>query len=540
MSNPGQNIVNAPALEVTASDAAYGRTFAPRTNAALELANSVAGLNESINQASVNAKAYLEKDAAVAAKKAALEGGGPALAAAVRDGTILGVENPYLMRDYARESGYLHANSAISNLQVQSQEWPEAADPAAFQARWAKELATIGQAYTDPDSVEGFVAAAAPATQQAAAANTATVSATIMANRESNLSALIVQSIADVNKQFGGHASPDQIFNALEPLKAHYVGTGGTDPGWNKLLYSGVTSAAYNSQNPGLLDILDHKRPGGGVPLASLPGIADQMANDRYHIMQASGMALRQQADDIHSQAVVAGQGILNKAYADPRYGTKLLTGDFDVQTFIREHSDQPVAAIMSALNSIQSTVADSQALSIARVRAFEVNPGSATYILGLHTRAASEGYTPELHDEVGQLVLRGDLGLADANSILEKALSTTQAAQPNSGVFGPSKGRVKDLKNAATAFGSLRASVQADITTMVTSTNTAARVHQKAGMSPADSKNLQSLATQAASAYLATHQGDFAGARRAGQDAAGYWMQAHIGDYVNAAGGVK
>lgn len=529
MSSPGQNFVDAPAIEPNASDAAYGRTAAPRTNQALALAQSLTDLIPNVQQLGAGIIKQQQTDAAVEAKKRAIELGGKPLADAVKSGEISPTQNPYWVQDYNRESAYVRASAAAAKVNTDSATWAERSDPAAFQARWAKEIAAIGADYNDTDSMEGFTAAVAPAQQQAFAAQSAEVSANMVAERNDNLSQLITTSLQGVSAKYHGNASPSQLETGLSGLKAHFLGTGGTEQEWNKLLYNGYTSAAYNSQDATILDAI----PDG---LKALPGIADQIATDKYHIEQASKQKVRDAYEDQNIADQNEGRSIAVGAFADPKYGPKLLTGDFDVRGYIQDQIGQghSLPGILASLNKVAAGVQDSQALMEAKMRAYELDPTHSTYLFDLHTRASTEGYSDNLAFEVGQLVLRNDISAKDGDAFISQAMSTTNAkANPVAGSMVP---RVIQKVNAK-QFANLRQGLVGLATQVTSGINAAARVHHGRGMTPAEVANLQKLGVQAASAYLAQHQGDLQGALSIGTAAIGDWGTAHAADYYAVKG---
>jgi hypothetical protein len=397
-------------------------------------------------------------------------------------------------------------------------------DPAAFQASFTKEAAEIGKGFAaDPDSSEGWVAALAPARQQAFAANTAQVGARMEKDRSANLSLMAVDSISSTQRENGGNAAPAQLEAALEPMRLHHFATGGTNEDWGKVVYQAFTTAAYNSQDPDLLDKLPKS-------IANLPGIADGVSSDKYRILQSRNSKLRMAAQDARDEVTIQSQQIFGEAVK--RYGLGLFNGSVTAATLMRDNPKASPLAIAGALNTVQASTADNQSLYIANQRSWEQGQGAAI-IRGLHQEAITAGYSPALANRVGDLILNGVMPVTDGNSLIEKALSTTHAAQPKSDMFGSSTERQKDTQRTAQTFGILRGNIGADVQQMVQHTNSAARVGGTAGMTPEDSKALNGIAINAATQYLATHTGDVAGARKAAREAAGNWMMQNLGRFV-------
>lgn len=532
MSELGIPFASAPQSEVVASTAAVNRAQAPRVNSGMQLAAALQDLNPDIRRLGAAVITEDKQVQSVAAKKRALELGGKSLADAVRSGEISPTQNPFFIEDYNKESAYVRAQSATSALALDSQTWAERNDPAKFQARYSRELGAIGDHFSDNgDSQEGFNAAAAPAQQQAFAANTAEVSAQIVKNRDANMSQLINENLIGTQNQHAGHASPDQLSESLTELKAHYLGTGGNENQWAQLVYHGYTSAAYNSGDPDLLD----KIPGN---IKNLPGIADQISTDKYHILQSKGTALRLQAEDFRAQVTLQGQQIFTDAYK--KYGTGLMTGQVSLAQLQADNPQANPLALASALNTAQAATADNQSLAIAKTRALEQTPNGASYLLDLHQEAATQGITPEFVDKVGALVISQQIPLNDATQLIDKSIETTNKINNTSGPFGSQKAGMKIASAAATRrmapYADLRRATDAEAIQMVNWVNQSARRAGNAPVPPAALKDLQGRMSSAAAQWLASHPGDFPGARKAAQQANGEWFASEAEKYTTPA----
>lgn len=531
MSQLGEDFNQVPQIDTAISGAKLDQAQPVRTNGALQLAASLQDLNPKIAQAALPVIREDEAVQTVAAKKRALELGGKSLADAVRSGEIAPTQNPFFIQHYNQESAYVRATSDLSNLALDSQQWAEKNNPAAFQQKYSQELAKIGQNYsTDPDTQAGFASAAAPAQQQAFAANTAQVAASIEKDRDNNLSQIITQGVVATQTDHAGAASPQQLLDDLAPTKQRYMDTGGTTAGWNKLLYNGYTSAGYNSGDPSILDKLPQE-------IKDLPGIADQIATDKYHIEQDHSSALRMQAQDLRDKITLEGQQMVTGAMQ--KYGTDALTGKVDYNTLLKDNPGANPLSISSALNTIQATTADNQALAVARTRAMEQTGSGASYILGLHTEAATVGMSQDLNSKVGELVASNEMSAQDGQQILDKAIETTKA-RAGGGFMGNNPARAADAATAATygsakPFADLRKATDAEAVTMTQWVNKSARVAGNPGVPPTEVKRLQTLMAGAATQWLNAHPGDFAGARRAAQSANGLWFQENADTYTKS-----
>jgi hypothetical protein len=529
MSQLGIPFADAPQSDVVASAGAVGRAVAPRTNSGMQLAAALQDLNPDIRRLGASVVAEDKQVQSEAAKKRALELGGKSLADAVRSGEIAPTQNPFFIEDYNKESAYVRAQSATSALALDSQSWAERSDPAKFQQRYSKELAGIGEHFSqDDDTMAGFNAAAAPAQQQAFAANTAAVSAEIVKTRDANMSQLINENLTGTQNQHAGHASPQQLEESLGALKDHYIGTGGTETAWAQLVYHGYTSAAYNTNDADLLD----KIPGN---IKNLPGIADQISTDKYHILQSKGTALRLQAEDFRAAITLQGQQIFTDAYK--KYGTGLMTGQVSLSQLEADNPGANPLALASALNTAQAATADNQSLAIAKTRALEQTPNGAAYILDLHQEASTQGITPEFIDKVGALVISQQIPLNDATQLIDKSIETTNKINNTSGPFGSQKAGMKVASAAAQRrmqpYADLRRSTDAEATTMVNWVNKSARIAGNAPVPTAALKDLQARMSAAAAHWLAGHPGDFAGARKAAQQENGNWFASEAEKYT-------
>lgn len=530
MSNPGFSFTDAPDVFVGASEAKVGAAVPARTNGALQLAESLQGLNSKIAPL---AGAVIREDMDVqktAAKKRALELGGQQLADAVREGKIEATQNPFFIQDYNRESAYVRAQQAITQMRVDSQTWPEQSDPIKYQQRYFKELGEIGSAYdTDPDTQEGFQAAAAPAAQQDLAANTAERVQAIKADRLSVMANLVAQSVQNVQSANGGKPAPNQVWDSIAGLKQQFLSTGGSPQEWDKLVANGVTAAALQQNNAGLLDLLKDSKSGTTGAIYNLPGQAQDIETTKYRITQATQEKGRQEYYDA-----------MQKDYFDSRNYTKLLYDKFGAAAFTGavpvddmiatlKENGAPVAGLMGALNKVQSTVGDYQGLAEARFKSFASTADGQHEIMDLNMVARTQGYTPELEARLSEHVLNQDLPATTANSIIGQAIETSRAS--TGGRFLP-----KDAKAALQGYTSTGSAIDQAATGTMGKLDGVLRSKGASPMSMAEKAAVVRQARAVANYYLRGNPGDYAGATREASNAIGDLIRQTLSKRLKAA----
>lgn len=242
-------------IQVVARDT--GDRFAVgNSDPALRLAGALADLVPTINGAAQSYIANQRDEQGVKAKKAAIETSGAALADAVRDGKLKATQNPFFIQAYNTEAAAVSGRASLSQLQLDSQTWEERNDPQAFAKRWGDEVAKVGEQYTGVDQSRGFAAVAGQASQQVLATNQSYNSQRIEAERVQNQSSLLATDITQRASANGGVISAAQLGDDLKASFGTWHGTGGSNEGWNTMVAKAVTSAAYQSHNPELIDLL--------------------------------------------------------------------------------------------------------------------------------------------------------------------------------------------------------------------------------------------------------------------------------------------
>lgn len=232
------------------------RLAGPRTNSALQLAESLRDINPEARQLMQGIAEDRAAKAQAQAKKDAIEASGSLLADAVREGKIKPTQNPWYVQAYNREAAAIRAQSALQDLQVQSTSWEEQDDPQAFNERWRKEVGAVSEGFDGEDYAAGFTAVEGAVTSQVLQSNVARNSARIETERTQNLAALSTDALQQALRQNGGALTPNQAWAALAPAREQWFSTGGDETQWNKIIVGAVTSAAYGAKDKNLLDLL--------------------------------------------------------------------------------------------------------------------------------------------------------------------------------------------------------------------------------------------------------------------------------------------
>lgn len=504
-----------PQIDTGVSSAKIGASVGARTNSALQLAQSLAEVNPKIT-AVAGAVAKEDQDVqSTAAKKRALELGGQALGDAVRAGKIEPTQNPFFIEEYNKQSAYVRAQTAISQMRVDSQTWPEADDPQAFQQRYTKELGEIGAKYnTDPDTQEGFTAAAAPAQEQDFSANIAQKVAQIKADRLSVSSNLVAQTIQQVQSANGGKPAPQQVWDALATQKDQFLKTGGSDQEWDKLVANGVTAAALQQSDPSMMDLLKDSKSGTSGAIYNLPGQAQDIETTKYRIIQNQQDKGRQAYYDAVQADYFATRASVNALYQ--KFGVAAFTGSVPVDDMVSTLTDAgtPPDAVAGALNKVQATVADYQGLSEARFKSFAATVPGQAELMDLHMQAKTQGYTPELEARVAEHVLAGDIPSTTADNIVDDAISTSRSA-------GPGGGRLpKAARAALRGYTSTGSAIDQAAANTAGKMNQALRIKGGTQLSSAEVSKVMETARGVANYYLRANPSDYAGATLEAQKA--------------------
>lgn len=465
------------------------RAQAPRTNSALQLAESLQDLNPQLQTFLGRYGEQLVERAKQSARRDVLLSSGTRFADAVRNGQIEPTQNPFYIQAYNQEVGQVQGRASLAELQEQATTWEERNDPRAFQERWNLHVGALAEQFKDSDELAGFRAEEAQFTQQTVAANTAQNVERIERERVSLLAAIVSNAVSQANLANGGAASPEQITEAVEAARLQVMDTGGTEDQWADILTAGITSSAYAQGDPDLLDYL--RVPGfNAVAPYSRPGVAEQVESDRYRIEQAAGASARARAAEIQAQIAVEGEEGVTQLFTE--FGPAINAGNLDpdrMTTFLR-NAGVSERAISYALNSVQRTIADSQSLSNAY---FARDPR----VTSLLVRARAGTLTPE---QIASEVVAGTITNSDASALLATASSQAGAGG------GEVVANATQLRQALENLNSLVAS----------------QLSQAGRTVSAQQRQRHQLAIiDAARAHLATNPGDFQGAHQAARNAA-------------------
>lgn len=263
------NPLQAPGVNLVANQtgAVVG---APETNAALQLANSLAGLNPEVKGITSAIAAEGQARAQARAKADVLSAGGMKLADAVREGKLQKTQNPWYMQAYARESAAVRSQEALSALTVESQSWETRNDPKAFAAQWREEVGKLSEGFEGIDEVAGFAPVEAQFTQQNLQSNLSTNVKRIETERFNNISTLSAQAIADGARQGGGTLTPGSAHALLMPAYQQWIATGGSQGDWQGIAEQAIYTAARTTRNAGLIELLKAPELLGGVDFTNI------------------------------------------------------------------------------------------------------------------------------------------------------------------------------------------------------------------------------------------------------------------------------
>lgn len=231
------------------------RVEAPRTNAALQLAESLANATPELKEAMDTYNQGQADKARAEAKKDAIRSAGQELADATRAGVIKPTQNPWYIQAYNREGAAIRARSQLSQLQVESQTWEEVDDHAAFAQRWMQEAGSVAEAFGGEDYSAGFIAAEAQVTSQVLQTNTARNSARIVQEREQNVGALAQDALQQSLRARGGTLSANEAWAALAPIRETWFSTGGDELKWRQIVQTALVTTAEGNGDKYLLQL---------------------------------------------------------------------------------------------------------------------------------------------------------------------------------------------------------------------------------------------------------------------------------------------
>lgn len=433
----------------------------PSTNVGLQLAQSLAGVNQELPGFLGQLGAQLKARQEDAAYKAAMANSGQAFGDAVRPGKLAPTQNPWFIQAYERQSAQVRAQGQVSGLVADSQSWAERNDPQAFAAKFNQQLGQIAQGFTGVDQTEGFKSAAAPLADEALTQNLAYNVQRIQAEHVQDTTTLMTKAVMDTLRA-NPNAAPADIFAAMEPVRQKWLAVGGTDATANALMTNSVIGAAANLGNPDLIDVLKDPRGGRGA-LADIAGpdgkpIGSQMVQEKELIER---QVIEQGAAAIASvKNATQVEGLRAVTTASQHFGSALYNGSVDpqtLQTFLVNSGVSPQGAAF-AIGQISDDVSHFDSLNRASMDIHSTDPTKANGVLSLWSEGASKGWSPDYEDRVSQAVLSHQIGLPDAEQMIVRAHDTSRQ------IAAEGRAEVHAERAEATAGRSLRLQETHDI----------------------------------------------------------------------------
>lgn len=497
------------AVELVARDSGT-RLQTPRDNAALQLARALSEFSPAFTNFTNQYGAQLRDQAEQRAIRDAAASEAMAFGDAVREGRIEATQNPWYIRAYEQESANIRAEGALNQLSVEAQSWEERSNPQAFAARWARESGAIGQEYRGRDQLTGFNEASERVSNTVIARNTSQNVERIVRERAQNVATLAAQSITDLLRT-NPQAGPAEVWAAMEQARQSTIATGGTQSEWDAVAIQALTSAAYNNRNPGILDaaILYDRGEGQGI-IANLPGISDQAQVDRFRINQMIEQDQLREVNEMNNRVIVESQRaetLVYEQFPDAFLGGVNSRG---ITAFLREQGITDPRVIASTIDRFQETVRNSNALNGA---AYMYDTGT----LDLVTRAARDGWSPELQSEVQQQVLDGRMSREDGEQIVRSAV-----ARNNNGAGG---GAVA----AINTYSELNAAVRSQSAGVVYQANQSLTAANQRALTERDTDAIEAAGIGASAAHLAANPEDWQGAITAARTAMANAVRARL-----------
>lgn len=374
------------------------------------------------------------------AKAAALSNSGEAFADAVREGKLEPTQNPWFMRAYNRNAAELSSRSQVTALIDQSQSWAERANPAQYQAKLDQALGQIAQGYTGIDQQKGFQLGGEPIAQQALATNEEYAVQNIHAKAIADTGSLTQLAVTDTLKA-NPNATPQQIFDAMEPMHKQWVGTGNTEQTWKELAFGAITGAAQTNLDPSILAFA--KAPyQGGQPLASYEDATGQpysarLDNAAWDIYRASSVmganGIKNDAARLQAEADKGAQMI--RDHFDGGWGLQDGTHSFaEVQAYARSQgmSQEGFDAAAKLLYSQQEGMIG---LSGSMAKAAATSPGVSKQIIDLDTEGARQGISKDFINRARAMNLAGQISDDQFSKLIDHAQSRSNALLSQSNV---------------------------------------------------------------------------------------------------------
>jgi hypothetical protein len=508
---------------VEPADVQIGR--GDNANGAVALAGALADTSPQITSFITELGGQLQAKAANKAQADAFASSGEAFKDAVADGRIEPTQNPWYIKAYNLNSAQVRGTAAMATLVDQSQTWQERNDPAAYEARMAKEMGGIAQGFQQhPESLQGFENAANPAYSRAISLNQEYNATRIQTEHVQNVSTLMTSMVQQVAAQNGGVLSPENAQAALKPLVDQWVSTGGSPTQARMLMLGAVTGAAYNTGNSGLLDVLnqdfDGKGPLANISDASGKPIAGDLATDRYRIERLIGMQ-GTAAQKAHAQAILKeGQAAYDDLQA--AHGWDFNEGKLTEPMMMEEMKAKgysPAGASM-AIRLFKDDAAGINSLAQDLNGMHAINPDAQLGAANLVLSASTTGLSPALRQRTFDALRTGMIDTATFDKIVETGAKVDERNANNArsdARQAKSDSRADAREQMATARQ--EAIVAKDYTKGAVGkiVDNAVKFNDRSYLSnPALYKELEVTAVSAQTGYLHDHPGDYLGAETA------------------------
>lgn len=513
-------MADAPQVDIIARPVGVNLT-APQTNPALELAQSLQGVNEALGPA---LEGYANVERAKQSAKAnadALASSGQAFAEAVRSGKLQPTQNPWYIQAYEQKAAQVRAQGQVASLVSQSQTWAERSDPQAFAAKWQTEVGKLAEGYTGIDQSKGFRAAADPLTEQALNSNSEYNAQAIQLANVQNTTQLMAQRIEETYRA-NPKAAPADFYTAIQPLVDQWRATGGTDAQSNELVRGAFVAAGEHAGNADILDNLKFDRGGGKGAIYNMVGPnGDPYAGDiemaKYRIDRMQEMAGMGAVHQLQAQQEKEGYDIQKWAYAT--HGFDLVQGKIPMDQLLQEAQQNGFspAGFQAFMQLEARDLASNNTYASAQTRQYALSPQNQDTILRLRTEALKNGWSPKLESEVWEQVRNGmDENVAD--NILSKADGTSKYLRSEA------KSDAREARAEANTSRAMRQQAARDFKQSLAESLGAADValqsnRDKYLLNPANRLQAQRGATDAGNAWLKTHPDDFTGAQSASED---------------------
>lgn len=239
-----------------------------------------------------------------------------------------------------------------------------------------------------------------------------------------------------------------------------------------------------------------------GPNLYDQAGVAEQVETASYRIASSASDVAKNKLANIQDLQKIEGQKA--QAYLYQKYGTAILTGNFDVPSMLKDLNGQGFSpqGIASAMSDIHTSVSDTQGLMEAKHKLFSDDPSNAKGLFDLDLQGRREGWSPQYEAAVGQHVLAGDITSQDGASFVGHAIDRSK----------------EDAKDVSGAGGVVRNYAELRNHSEVLAQALQYKMTQTYGDIP-DETSFQGYRAQisnAGGAYLVGHPGDYQGAYQA------------------------